>query len=90
MQKHFPDALASCTRPRGESVTESTKYLRYFYDGAAVVGHAYPSGGPHQALGVVFFNPKTASYLVSCTLATSSRSVCRGALDWFVHYHQPI
>ena len=90
MQKEFPGALASCTRPRGESVTESTKYLRFFSDGADVVGHAYPSGGPYQALGVVFFNPKTVSYLVSCTLATSSRSLCRVALDWFVHYHQPI
>jgi len=90
MQKEFPGALASCTRPRGESVTESTKYLRFFNDGAGVVGHAYPSGGPYQALGVVFFNPKTVSYLVSCTLATSSRTLCRVALDWFVHYHQPI
>jgi hypothetical protein len=90
MQKDFPGALASCIRPRGESVTESTKYLRFFSDGAGVVGHAYPSGGPYQALGVVFFNPKTVSYLVSCTLATSSRPLCRIALDWFVHYHQPI
>jgi hypothetical protein len=55
-----------------------------------VVGHAYPSGGPYRALGVVFFNPKTVSYLVSCTLAQSSRSLCRGALEWFVHHHQPI
>ena len=90
MQKDFPGALASCTRPRGESVTDSTRYLRFFIDSAGVVGHAYPSGGPYQALGVVFFNPKTVSYLVSCTLATSSRSACRGVLDWFVHFHQPI
>jgi hypothetical protein len=90
IQKDFPGALASCTRPPGESVTDSTRYLRFFSDSAGVVGHAYPSGGPYEALGVVFFNPKTVSYLVSCTLATSSRSMCRGVLDWFVHYHQPI
>ena len=85
-----PGVAATCSRPRGETLTESTRFLRYFNDRAGAVGHAYPSGGPYDALGVAYFNPKTSSYLVSCTLPTASRSLCVGALDWFVYHHQVI
>jgi hypothetical protein len=91
-QKAFPGpgVLTSCSRPRGETITGTTKFLRYFSDQPGVAGHAYPSGGPYLALGVAYFNPKTSSYLVSCTLPTASHTLCDGALDWFVYHHQVI
>ena len=85
-----PSVVATCSRPWGETITESTTFLRYFSDRAGVSGHAYPSGGPYEALGVAYFNPKTSTYLVSCTLPKSSRSLCDGTIHWFVYHHQVI
>jgi hypothetical protein len=82
--------LASCTRPAGEVVTSSTPSTRFFTDAPHVAGHAYPSGGADRALGVAYFGAKTFSYLVSCTLASSQRETCRGALNWFVAHHRSI
>jgi hypothetical protein len=82
--------LASCARPPGEVLTSSTSSTRFFSDAPFVVGHAYPSGGPDRAFGVSFFDPKTYSYLVACTLPISQRETCRGALNWFVDHHRSI
>jgi hypothetical protein len=82
--------MALCVRPAGEVITRSSPSTRFFTDGPHVLGHAYPSGGPDSALGVAYFNTKTFSYLVTCTLATNQRSLCRGALNWFVGFHRPI
>lgn len=91
-EKSFPGAGAStiCIRPRKESITRSTKQLRYFQDPPHVIGHAFPSGGPYRAIGVAFYNPQTYSYLVSCTLSTSFEKLCPGVLAWFVGHHRPI
>jgi len=82
--------LASCTSPSGEVITSSEPSMRFFTDAPHVVGHAYPSGGPDRALGVAYFATKTYSYLVSCTLPSSQRAMCRGALNWFVEHHRAI
>jgi hypothetical protein len=92
IEKTYGDTsmLASCARPSGEVITSSTSSTRFFSDGPHVVGHAYPSGGPDRAFGVSFFDPKTYSYLVACTLPTKQRETCRGALNWFVEHHRSI
>ena len=82
--------LAACRRPPGEVITDSTPSTRYFTDGPHVVGHAYPSGGPLRSLAVAYFGAATYSYVVSCTLPAGQRSLCRGALGWFVAHHRSI
>lgn len=81
---------ASCVRPAGEVITSSTPSTRFFTDAPHVVGHAYPSGGPDRAFAVAYFGSKTFSYLVSCTLPSSGRTMCRGVLNWFEKYHRSI
>jgi hypothetical protein len=87
-QENRSDYQQGCltSAPASESVTQLTKSVVEFTDPPGVHGDADPSGGAYAAHGAMTFSSGqlVTSWMETCLLPPSQRSLCSASLDDFV------